>query len=163
MTTDVTINSSSKSGPSGKESGDMTTHVISRWYRPPEIILCWRNYDFKADVWSMGCILAEMARVWEGPKTVSNNISDRVLFKGNSCYPHSPGPNCSKDEVNEKDQLIKICEVIKIKDIEQMSFLNKHAFGYMVDLSKHVEIKESLEDKFNYLESDVLELLDGML
>lgn len=44
--------------PSATE-GTMTGYVQTRWYRTPEIILgC--PYDEKADMWSVGCILAEM-------------------------------------------------------------------------------------------------------
>eukprot|EP00210_Caulerpa_lentillifera_P009311 g8875.t1 len=38
---------------------DMTQYVITRWYRAPEVIMC-RPYCFRADLWSVGCILAEL-------------------------------------------------------------------------------------------------------
>ncbi|KAL0265664.1 UNVERIFIED_CONTAM: hypothetical protein PYX00_011378 [Menopon gallinae] len=38
----------------------MTTQVITRWYRPPELLLGCRNYAFPADMWSVGCVMAEM-------------------------------------------------------------------------------------------------------
>eukprot|EP00866_Antonospora_locustae_P001129 jgi/Antlo1/1129/831 len=38
----------------------MTTQVITRWYRPPELLLGCRNYSFPADMWSVGCVMAEM-------------------------------------------------------------------------------------------------------
>lgn len=41
---------------------NMSNHVVSRWYRPPEVILLEKNYDQAADIWSLGCILAEMMR-----------------------------------------------------------------------------------------------------
>jgi p38 MAP kinase len=51
-------------------SDDLTAYVISRWYRSPEVIY-WNNvsYNAKADIWSVGCILAEL-------------LSGRVLFPG---------------------------------------------------------------------------------
>ena len=42
------------------KTAQMTDYMTSRWYRAPEIILCQRIYDGKVDVWSIGCILAEM-------------------------------------------------------------------------------------------------------
>ncbi|XP_048462654.1 mitogen-activated protein kinase 14B-like [Rhincodon typus] len=39
---------------------EMTGYVITRWYRPPEIILNWMHYSYSVDIWSVGCILAEM-------------------------------------------------------------------------------------------------------
>ena len=38
----------------------MTGYVSTRYYRAPEIMLTWQKYDFKVDIWSTGCILAEM-------------------------------------------------------------------------------------------------------
>lgn len=39
---------------------NLTSHVVTRWYRAPEIILIEKKYDSKIDVWSVGCIYAEL-------------------------------------------------------------------------------------------------------
>eukprot|EP00053_Salpingoeca_punica_P009721 m.87468 g.87468 ORF g.87468 m.87468 type:complete len:357 (+) comp15129_c0_seq1:85-1155(+) len=43
----------------------MTGYVQARWYRAPDVVLCWQQgyrgvYTEKVDLWSVGCILAEM-------------------------------------------------------------------------------------------------------
>eukprot|EP00210_Caulerpa_lentillifera_P004960 g4734.t1 len=38
---------------------NMTQYVVTRWYRAPEVMML-RPYSFKADLWSIGCILAEL-------------------------------------------------------------------------------------------------------
>lgn len=38
----------------------MTEYVVTRWYRAPELLLSCDSYDAAIDVWSVGCILAEM-------------------------------------------------------------------------------------------------------
>ncbi|KAJ5920772.1 CMGC/MAPK/P38 protein kinase [Penicillium verhagenii] len=38
----------------------MTGYVTTRYYRAPEIMLTWQNYGVEVDMWSSGCILAEM-------------------------------------------------------------------------------------------------------
>ncbi len=38
----------------------MTEYVATRWYRAPEIMLTFKEYTKAIDVWSVGCILAEM-------------------------------------------------------------------------------------------------------
>ncbi len=39
----------------------MTEHVVTRWYRPPELMLCPNSlYEYSVDLWSCGCILGEM-------------------------------------------------------------------------------------------------------
>jgi serine/threonine protein kinase len=40
-----------------------TTEVITLWYRPPEILMGQKNYTAAVDVWSCGCIFAELLQV----------------------------------------------------------------------------------------------------
>eukprot|EP00667_Euglena_gracilis_P005869 EG_transcript_5914 len=61
-------------------SDDLSVYVETRWYRAPEIIMDWRHYDTKVDMWSMGCILGEMLLrrpVWQG--TNAKDQIDRIL------------------------------------------------------------------------------------
>ena len=39
---------------------ELTGHVVTRWYRAPELILLEKDYGPAIDVWSVGCIFAEM-------------------------------------------------------------------------------------------------------
>lgn len=39
---------------------EMTGYVATRWYRAPEIMLNWMHYNQTVDVWSVGCIMAEL-------------------------------------------------------------------------------------------------------
>jgi mitogen-activated protein kinase 1/3 len=34
--------------------------VATRWYRAPEVILTWKEYTKAIDMWSVGCIFAEL-------------------------------------------------------------------------------------------------------
>merc|ERR1712216_352724 len=38
----------------------MTTNVVTLWYRAPELLLGATTYDTSLDMWSVGCILAEL-------------------------------------------------------------------------------------------------------
>jgi cyclin-dependent kinase 2 len=60
-----------------------THEVVTLWYRAPEILLGCRQYSTPVDIWSVGCIFAEMAQ-------------KRPLFMGDS----------------EIDQLFKIFKVL---------------------------------------------------
>ena len=49
----------------------LTQHVVTRWYRAPELVLMQEYYNAEIDVWSVGCIMGEM-------------LNRRVLFRGKS-------------------------------------------------------------------------------
>lgn len=38
----------------------LTTYVITRWYKPPELLLGDTAYTTAVDMWSIGCIFAEL-------------------------------------------------------------------------------------------------------
>eukprot|EP00966_Prymnesium_polylepis_P211865 4907070-Prymnesium_polylepis.1 len=46
--------------PRAKSGGKLTKYVVTRWYRAPELLVQNRKYDAKVDMWSVGCILAEV-------------------------------------------------------------------------------------------------------
>lgn len=41
-------------------SGCMTSQVVTRWYRAPELLFGAKQYDGGVDVWAVGCIFAEL-------------------------------------------------------------------------------------------------------
>ena len=58
--------------PEHDHTGILTEYVATRWYRAPEIMLNSKGYSKAIDVWSVGCILAEM-------------LSNKPLFPGKHC------------------------------------------------------------------------------
>lgn len=46
---------------SGLPNGPYTYEVVTLWYRAPELLLGANRYSAAVDVWSVGCIFAEMA------------------------------------------------------------------------------------------------------
>ncbi|MBA0599481.1 hypothetical protein Gorai_005698 [Gossypium raimondii] len=50
----------------------MTEYVVTRWYRAPELLLCCDNYGTSIDVWSVGCIFAEI-------------LGRKPIFPGTEC------------------------------------------------------------------------------
>ncbi|CAM9991548.1 unnamed protein product [Ectocarpus sp. 6 AP-2014] len=47
--------------PDNEVDNPMTETAVTRWYRPPELMLCPDGlYGYAVDLWSVGCIFAEM-------------------------------------------------------------------------------------------------------
>lgn len=45
---------------SNDHNANLTNRVITLWYRPPELLLGATKYDSAVDMWSVGCIFAEL-------------------------------------------------------------------------------------------------------
>lgn len=65
-----------------KNAGFLTEYVATRWYRAPEIMLSFQSYTKAIDIWSVGCILAEL-------------LGGKPIFKG-------------KDYVDQLNQILYI-------------------------------------------------------
>lgn len=70
---------------------ELTGHVVTRWYRAPELILLEKDYGEAIDIWSVGCIFAELLTMMK--ENVPNSLDRKPLFPGNSCFPLSPDAN----------------------------------------------------------------------
>eukprot|EP00931_Biecheleriopsis_adriatica_P108193 TRINITY_DN82532_c0_g1_i1.p1 TRINITY_DN82532_c0_g1~~TRINITY_DN82532_c0_g1_i1.p1 ORF type:complete len:402 (-),score=54.51 TRINITY_DN82532_c0_g1_i1:53-1258(-) len=46
----------------GGDFRPLTEYVCTRWYRAPEVLCSWADYGPAIDMWSVGCIFAEMLR-----------------------------------------------------------------------------------------------------
>lgn len=70
------------------EDGRMTGYVVTRWYRAPELMLLGgTNYTPAVDIWSVGCILAEMLTV-KGDPSCKDTGFGRILFRGADAGRH---------------------------------------------------------------------------
>lgn len=38
----------------------LTSRVVTLWYRPPELLLGSTDYEASVDLWSVGCVFAEL-------------------------------------------------------------------------------------------------------
>ncbi|KAJ5477243.1 Mitogen-activated protein kinase HOG1 [Penicillium diatomitis] len=56
----------------------MTGYVTTRFYRAPETMLTWQKYNVEIDMWSAGCILAEM--IEGSPLFPGRNHTDQFLI-----------------------------------------------------------------------------------
>jgi len=116
-----------------KEDVDLTKYVVTRWYRAPELLCACNNYDEKIDMWSVGCILAEL-------------LGRTPLWPG-------------KDYIN---QMALIFNQIGTPAEDDLHFItNKKAYEYILRLKK--KAKKPWAEKFPNVNPLALDLLDKML
>ena len=86
--------------------------VVTIWYRAPELLLGAKHYNMAVDVWAVGCVVAEMASL-------------RPIFKGEEAKLDS-----KKNVPFQKDQVVKIFEVLGTPDGEYISFMLSRTCSY---------------------------------
>jgi len=156
----------------------LTKHVVTRWYRSPEVILLQqeREHLYGVDVWSVGCIFAELLNMHKdnarGPK------ERKPLFPGRTCFPFSTKNNA--DYLQETDQLRVVFdlmgtpsndEIAKFKDQNVRTYLrnmnntqpkdlarkfpatNEHGTKLLADMlkfdvTKRISVEEALKSPY---------------
>jgi mitogen-activated protein kinase 1/3 len=63
-----------------RASQNLTKYVVTRWYRAPEVILSAAYYSYSVDIWSVGCIMAELLGMMKS--NFANFTERRPLFPG---------------------------------------------------------------------------------
>ena len=150
-----------------KKEQILSAHVSSRWYRAPELILIETHYTNSIDVWSVGCIFAELMMMLK--ENAPTFMERSPLFPGNSCFPLSPGKH--KVKINEygfpnekADQLNVIFDVIGSPSEESMGFVtDPNAILYLKSLIQKKKNKINFKSKFPGSSDESLDLLEKML
>ncbi|KAM7317493.1 hypothetical protein ACRRTK_023795 [Alexandromys fortis] len=101
---------------------EMTGYVATRWYRAPEIMLNWMHYNQTVDIWSVGCIMAEL-------------LQGKALFPGNDCILGEQGQVGVPFYRADIDQLKRIMEVVGTPSPEVLAKISsEHARTYIQSL-----------------------------
>ncbi|KAK1302346.1 Cyclin-dependent kinase C-2 [Acorus calamus] len=77
---------------SSDHNGNLTNRVITIWYRPPELLLGTTKYGPAVDMWSVGCIFAELLLekpIFPGKNEPSRPLKRRVLEAFKDFDPHA--------------------------------------------------------------------------
>ena len=102
----------------------LTGHVVTRWYRAPELILLEKDYGPAIDIWSTGCIFGELLSMMK--EHAPTYMDRKPLFPGNSCFPLSPDHKAHKEQGfphSNADQLNVIFNIIGTPNEEEKSFV----------------------------------------
>lgn len=143
-----------------QDAAELTEYVVTRWYRAPEVVLSATKYTYAVDIWSAGCILAEI-------------ILGKPLFRG-------------RDPLDQLKCILEQMGALSCKDIEWVekpspawTFLQHSACGKFSEsaglalkplktkifsaLEQRSEEKESLMEAASDEKESLMDLLSGML
>uniref|UniRef100_A0A452TZF3 mitogen-activated protein kinase n=1 Tax=Ursus maritimus TaxID=29073 RepID=A0A452TZF3_URSMA len=112
---------------------EMTGYVVTRWYRAPEVILSWMHYNQTVDIWSVGCIMAEM-------------LTGKTLFKG-------------KDYLDQLSQILKVTGVPGAEFVQKLH--DKAAKSYIQALPQSP--KKDFSQLFPRASPQAIDVLEKML
>jgi mitogen-activated protein kinase 1/3 len=113
---------------------ELTGHVVTRWYRAPELILLEKDYGAAIDMWSVGCIFAELLGMMK--ESAPTYLDRKPLFPGKSCFPLSPDKHVKEERkgfpFSKNDQLAVIFEVIGTPTEDDKSYVtDQKALEYL--------------------------------
>ncbi|KAF7992963.1 hypothetical protein HCN44_005744 [Aphidius gifuensis] len=112
---------------------EMTGYVATRWYRAPEIMLNWMHYNQTVDIWSVGCIMAEL-------------LTGRTLFPGT-------------DHIHQLNLIMEVLGTPHDEFMQKMS--SESARNYIQSLPPLK--KKNFKDVFRGANPQAIELLELML
>uniref|UniRef100_A0A3Q3KQA6 mitogen-activated protein kinase n=1 Tax=Monopterus albus TaxID=43700 RepID=A0A3Q3KQA6_MONAL len=120
-------------GLARQADSEMTGYVVTRWYRAPEVILSWMHYTQTVDIWSVGCIMAEM-------------LQGKPLFKGS-------------DHLDQLNEIMKITGTPTQEFISKLE--SEDAKIYLRSLPKAE--KKDLQKVFSTTNPQAVAVLERML
>jgi mitogen-activated protein kinase 15 len=117
----------------GSGEAIMTEYVATRWYRAPEILLGSSKYTKAVDMWSIGCILAEM-------------YTGKAIFPGTST-------------LNQIERIIELLGRPTREEIDSMESVMAKECINQINVGK----KKSFSTYFGSIDPDGLDLLSKLL
>jgi len=112
---------------------EMTGYVATRWYRAPEIMLNWMHYNQTVDLWSVGCIMAEM-------------LTGKTLFPGT-------------DHIDQLTRILALCGTPTQETMDKISSVE--AKNYINSLPRME--KKKFNEVFSGANPVAIDLLEAML
>uniref|UniRef100_A0A8B9LPL9 mitogen-activated protein kinase n=1 Tax=Astyanax mexicanus TaxID=7994 RepID=A0A8B9LPL9_ASTMX len=110
---------------------EMTGYVATRWYRAPEIMLNWMHYNMTVDIWSVGCIMAELLtgrtlfpgtdRILQHKHTVTGPVVCWLIFARNYIHslPNMPKRNFADVFIGANPQAVDLLEKMLVLDTDK--------------------------------------------
>ncbi|ETO09406.1 protein kinase Crk2, partial [Reticulomyxa filosa] len=123
----------------------LTHEVVTLWYRPPDVLMGSKHYNTSVDMWSVGCIFAEM-------------LTGRPLFPGTS----------EKDQLHKIFQLLGTPTLESWPDMDQLPqykyiYLCKYVYVHIYVIACVIQKKKKIKPDFPSYDAKDLRKLFPML
>ncbi|GJN34294.1 hypothetical protein PR202_gb22943 [Eleusine coracana subsp. coracana] len=135
----------------GEESGAFTSCVGTRWFRAPELLYGSTNYGLEIDLWSLGCILAELLNlepIFPGISDI-DQISRIIGVLGNITEETFPGcsnlPDYNKIFFNKVENPTGLEACLPNRSASEVNII-KQLLCY--DPAKRVSAADLLNDQY---------------
>ena len=166
----------SKGSPttSKKHKRTFTNHVVTRYYRAPEIVLLTNSQTTAVDMWSVGCIFFEMMQML--PESNCTFQERQELFKSDTCFPLSncccrTTVNdvciCENQELNytrETDHLNVVCDILGTPNKTRLDWIdNPMSKNYILNLQAKQPNLNLQSNLRTFMGTDAIDLLDKLL
>lgn len=143
---------------------ELTGHVVTRWYRAPELILLEKDYTSAIDMWSVGCIFGELLNMIK--ENAATFLDRSPLFPGTSCFPLSPSKQPTQKKGgfphSSQDQLNIIFSIIGTPTEQDMDFVtDDKAIEYLKSFAPKKKV--DFKDMFPAATSDCIDFLNRCL
>ena len=133
-----------------------TSGVGTKWYKSPEILLGKKNYNKNVDVWSLGCIMAELFLLeplfyGSSDYEVLSKIMESFGFSKEDDDYFQPGVNLLIKEPDMKYNIVNIldqCDSDSLDLISKMLIVNPSKRYTIEDVLAHPFLKETEKNKY---------------
>jgi mitogen-activated protein kinase 1/3 len=65
-----------------RKKRSISSHITSRWYRAPEVILLEKQYDQAIDMWAIGCVIFELIKFQNRSSNKECTSTNKAVFQG---------------------------------------------------------------------------------
>lgn len=145
--------------------GSQTPDVCTSWYRAPEIILGYPHYDYKSDVWSLGCVMFEIManiqffnRYLAGSKMTEKENESSLISRIIGFLPEKPQMKTIRSLVTSKKwrkiKLYGYHDPAKRKSWESQLNLNKNSLEQFEKTAGDIRLFSDLLDNMFQIDWD---------
>jgi len=138
----------------------ITRHVVTRWYRSPEVILLQQQKQslWAVDMWSIGCIFAELLQMQK--ENLPNAARRGPLFPGDTCFPLSiKDQNDYQSRVDQMQVILSIIGSPSEEEIQKITDERARRYLHNLPICKPANLKR----RFPGSSDDALDLLTSLL